>query len=147
MYARLFAADRPLDVGGLVLIDPAHEDMPDAVAAGMPAHAWSRWMADRERPNADGVREADLARHARGRRLPDIPVTVITASERRDGNGWEARFLDEGARRVHASILRGVRLARHIPANGSGHDIPLEAPHSVAGEIVRMVRMTTQVGR
>jgi pimeloyl-ACP methyl ester carboxylesterase len=147
MYARLFASDRPLDVGGLVLVDPAHEDMPEAVVAGMPAAAWSQWMVDRERPNADGVRETDLARHARGSRLPDIPVTVITATERRDGDGWDARFLNEAARRVHASVLRGVRVARHMPAAGSGHEVPSEAPHLVAGEILSMVRMTTRGAR
>jgi len=147
LYARLLAADRPWDVRGLVLVDPAHEDMPDEVLAGMPAQAWSQWMAQRQRPNPDGVREVDLARHARGSRLPDIPVTVITAMERRDGDGWDARFLTEAARRVHASILHGIRSARHIPANGSGHDVPREAPDLVAGEIVRMVNTTTEPER
>ena len=147
LYARLFAADRPLDVGGLVLVDPVHEDMPEAVVPGMPAAEWSRWMEQRESPNADGVREIDLARHARRSRLPDIPVAVITASRRRDGDGWDQRFLSEAARRVHASILRGVRVARHVPASGSGHEVPLEAPDLVAGEISRMVRMTTRPER
>jgi pimeloyl-ACP methyl ester carboxylesterase len=143
LYARLLAADRPHDLGGLVLVDPAHEDMPEEARRGMPAEAWSEWMARRLRPSADGVREIELARHARRSRLPDIPVTVITPMVRRDGNGWDARFLMEAARRVHESILQGVRIARHVPANGSGHDVHLEAPDLVAAEIVRMVRMTT----
>lgn len=147
LYARLLAADRPHDVGGLVLVDPAHEDMPEEAKRGMPADAWSAWMDSRLQPNADGVREIELARHARRSRLPDIPVTVITAMVRKDGDGWDARYLAEAARRVHASILQGVRLARHVPANGSGHDVPLEAPDLVATEITRMVRMTTGPGR
>jgi pimeloyl-ACP methyl ester carboxylesterase len=147
LYARLLAADRPLYVGGLVLVDPVHEDMPEAAVPGMPAAAWSLWLEQRESPNADGVREIDLARHARRSRLADIPVTVITASRRRDGDGWDKRFLSEAARRVHASILKGVRVARHVPASGSGHEVPLEAPDLVAGEISRMVRATTRPER
>jgi len=147
LYARLLAADRPADVGGLVLLEPVHEDMPKAVLPGMPTAAWSEWDTRRRRPNADGVVEIDLAERARGSRLPPIPVTVITATRRREGGGWDARFLNEAARRVHASILRGVRSARHVPASGSGHDVPFEAPDLVAGEISRMVRMTSKAGR
>jgi pimeloyl-ACP methyl ester carboxylesterase len=142
LYARLLAADRPLDVGGLVLVDPTHEDMPEAASPGMPREAWSEWMSQRQTPNRDGVREVDLARQARSSRLPDIPVTVITATVRKDGDGWDARFLSEAARRAHAAVLHGVRAGRHIPASGSGPEVPLEAPELVAAEISRMVHMT-----
>jgi pimeloyl-ACP methyl ester carboxylesterase len=147
LYARLFAADRPLDVGGLVLVDPAHEDLPEAFVAGMPAAARAAWAADREWPNADGVRETELARHARQARLPRIPVTVITAMEHRDGDGWNARLLTEAARRVHASILRQASSGRHIPAHGSTHDVHLDAPDLVAGEVMRMLRATGEILR
>jgi pimeloyl-ACP methyl ester carboxylesterase len=144
LYARLLAMDRPRDVGGLVLVDPVHEDLPEEARRGMPERAWSAWMARRLQPNADGVREIELARHARRSHLPDIPVTVITAMVRQDGDGFDARFLQEAARRVHASILHGVRQARHVPADGSGHDVPSAAPDLVASEIDRMVRLTTE---
>jgi len=144
LYARLYAADRPLDVGGLVLLDPVHEDMPEEARPGMPRAAWSAWMAERIRPNTDGMRESDLARHARNVRLPDIPVTVLTATERRDGDGWDARFLAQAARRVHASILHGVRSGRHIPASGAGPLLPSEDPELVAREIMRVAGMTTR---
>jgi hypothetical protein len=140
------AADRPLALGGLVLVDPVHEDMPEAVVPGMPESARRIWIQELREPNADGVREADLAPHARRSRLPDIPVTVITAMKRRDGGGWDARFLRQAARRVHASLLLGVHQARHIPADRSGHQVPLEASDLIAGEISRMVRMTPQPG-
>jgi len=143
LYARLLAMDRPGDVGGLVLVDPAHEDLPEEARRGMPADAWSAWMARRLQPNEDGVREIELARYARGGHLPDIPVTVVTAMVRQDGGGFDARFLQEAARSVHASILDGVRRARHVPANGSGHDVLSAAPDLVASEITRMVRLTT----
>ena len=140
LYARVFASDRPTDLSGLVLVDPAHEDMPDRVESWMPRSEWSAWMARRTLPNADGVTELAVAERARRSRLPDIPVTVITAAIRPDGGGWDARFVNEAARQLHASILRGVTSGRHIPAERSGHDVQLDQPGLVADEILRVVR-------
>jgi pimeloyl-ACP methyl ester carboxylesterase len=139
LYARLYAADRPGDVAGLVLVEPAHEDMPRRARPGMPADAWNAWMERRRRPNADGVVEERLGERARGSRLPAIPVTVLTATRRRTGEGWDPRFLNEAARQVHESILQGVSGARHVPAAGSGPAIHRDDPALVASEIVRIV--------
>ena len=140
LYARVFAADRPTDLGGLVLVDPAHEDMPDRLQAWMPRSEWAAWVARRRRSNTDGVTELVVAERAGRSRLPDIPVTVITAAIRQDGGGWDARFVNEAARQLHASILRGVTSGRHIPAERSGHDVQLDQPGLVADEILRVVR-------
>jgi pimeloyl-ACP methyl ester carboxylesterase len=141
LYARLFAADRAGDIGGLVLVDPVHEDLPSRVQAGMPRDEWNDWVERLKRPNTDGVTESELGDRARTLRLPDVPVTILTATRRRDGGGWDARFLNEAARDVHASILQGITSARHIPAPGSGPDVHLDDPRLVADEIVRVVRM------
>lgn len=140
LYARVFAADRPTDVAGLVLVDPAHEDMPRRVQTGMPREEWEGWVEARRWPNADGVTELNVGDRARRSRLPDVPVTVITAAIREDGGGWDARFVNEAARRVHASILRGITSARHIPAERSRHDVQLDEPGLVAREILRVLR-------
>lgn len=142
LYARLFAAERPVDVGGLVLIEPAHEDLPEAARPGMPAAAWQAWMRRRAAPNADGVRERDVAERARGMALPNIPVTVITATRRRQGDGWDERFLNEAARRVQASLLHGITVARQVPASRSGPDVQLDQPDLVASEILRVARVS-----
>jgi len=142
LYARLYAADRPGDVGALLLLDPAHEDMPEAVRPGMPRAAWEELTRLRRLPNEDGLREADVAERARQSRLPDIPVTVLTATRRRSGDGWDERFLNQAARRAHASIPQGVTFGRHVPAQGIGHDIHLEAPDVVVAEILRISRIT-----
>jgi pimeloyl-ACP methyl ester carboxylesterase len=141
LYARVYAADRTRDVAGLVLVDPSHESMPERARTGMPADAWDEWMAQRRRPNADGVTEVEVAERARQSRLPLIPVTVITASIRRDGDGWSQRFLNEAARYVHGTILDGVATPRHIPASYSGHDVPSDEPQLVTDEILRMTRI------
>lgn len=142
MYARLYAAGRPADVGALVLLDPAHEDWPEEARHAMPAAAWGEWMRRRSRTNADGVTEIELAKRARGARLPQIPVTVVTASRRPEGAGWDARFMSRAARRVHASILEGIAHGRHIPASRSGHDVRADEPELVAREIGRAARTT-----
>lgn len=139
LYARLYAAGRPVDVGGLLLVDPTHEDMPRRARPGMPQDAWDDWMRRRRMPNGDGLVEARLAERARGSRLPDLPVTVLTATRRRNGDGWDARFLNEAARQVHASIVRGLPGGRHVPARGSGSAVHVDAPDLVASEILRLV--------
>jgi len=140
LYARAFAVDRPTDLAGLLLVEPAHEDMPDRLRTGMPRDAWDMWTAALAEPNSDGVTERSVGRRARRSRLPDIPVTVISAALRRDGDGWDARFVNEAARQLHASILRGVTSGRHIPAERSGHDVQLDQPSLVADEIQRVLR-------
>lgn len=146
MYARLYAADRPRDVAGLVLVDPDHEDMPERIRTGMPRAAWRTWMRAREERNPDGVTEAGVAARLRRTRLPNIPVTVITAAIRQDDEGWDARFVDEAARQVHASILQGLTAGRHIPASRSGHDVQLDEPQLVVEEVLRVVRQSRRAG-
>ncbi len=141
LYARVYAADRPTDLSGLLLVDPAHERMHERLRVGMPPEAWEEWARRRTRPNDDGVTETSVARRARDVRLPEIPVTVITATVRPDGDGWDARFVNEAARELHATILRGVTFQRHVPAQRSGHDVQLDEPGLVAEEILRLTRL------
>lgn len=144
LYARAYASDRPMDLSGLLLVDPAHEDMPDRLRTGMPRDAWEAWTTARTLPNVDGVTERSVGRRLRRSRLPGIPVTVVTAALRQDGNGWDARFVNEAARQVHASILRGATSGRHVPAQRSGHDVQLDQPSLIADEILRLLRVSTR---
>lgn len=139
LYARVYAADRPADVAGLVLIEPAHEDLLRRMRPGMPSQEWDDGMERRERPNADRVVESRVADRARTSRVPSIPVTVVTGTIRRSDAGWDPRFLNEAARQVHAEILRGVELGRHVPASRSGSSPQLDQPDLVAVEISRVV--------
>lgn len=141
LYARLYAADRPRDVSGLVLVEPAHEDLPGKVRLGMPAEEWRAWMLRRQEPNADGIVEARLADRARGSRLPAVPVSVLTGARRPDGDGWNARFVNEAVRQVHASILRSAVSGRHVPAERSGPAIQRDQPQLVVEEVVRIVHL------
>lgn len=141
MYARLFAASRPAAVSGLVLIEPAHEDLPELLQPAMPSEDWGSWMARRLEPNADGVREAELAERARRTRLPSIPITVLTATTRPVPEGWNERFVAEAARQAHESLVRGRTYGRHVPARASGPDVARDEPGLVAEELARVIRL------
>jgi len=143
LYARLYAADRP-DVAALLLVEPSHEDMLERVQAGMNRSEWEELRVARGSINSDGVTEEAVGRRARLVRLPPIPVTVLTATRRPGVDAGTARFINDAARQLHASILRGVPGGRHVPASRSGHDVPLDEPDLVAEEILRLVRITGQ---
>jgi pimeloyl-ACP methyl ester carboxylesterase len=140
LYARLYTLDRPIDVGGLVLVDPDHERMSERIRHAIPPEAWRAREDERSRPNADGVAELEVADRVRGRRMPDLPVTVLTATVREGGPDWDLRFVNEAAHRLHAEILQGVPLARHVPAARSGPEVHVQDPRLVADEIVRVFR-------
>lgn len=139
LYARVYAGDRPLDIDGLVLVEPAHGDLIQRMRTGMPEGDWSDWVARRNRPNLDGVVERRIAERTDRLRSTRVPVTVLTATRRPDGDGWDPRFLNEAARQVHQSMVRGLSFGRHVPAEGSGPLIHEEAPDRVAEEVVRVV--------
>ena len=138
LYARMYVIDRPREVGAMLLVDPSHEDMPRRFEAGMPEGAWRAWVEERQEPNADGVREASLDARLRRTRTPRIPVTVLTAAHPTGGPGWDTRFIAEAARELHAEILQGAAVPRHIPADRSGHDVPRDEPQLVVDEILRL---------
>lgn len=137
-YARMYVIDRPREVGAMLLVAPAHEDMPRRFEAGMPEGVWRDWVAGRQAPNADGVREASLDARLRRLRTPRIPVTVLTAAAHGGGPGWDTRFIVEASRALHAEILQGAAVPRHIPADRSGHDVPRDQPQLIVDEILRL---------
>lgn len=149
LYARIYAGDRPLDVEGLVLVEPAHGDLLRRMRTGMPEAEWDAWAERRNRPNEDGVVERRIAERTDRLRSTTIPVTVLTATRRRAGDGWDARFLNEAARQVHESLVRGLTLGRHVPVERSGPLIQRDDPDRVADEIMRVVEAarTRRAGR
>ena len=138
LYARMYVIDRPRELGALLLVDPSHEDMPDRFEAGMPERERLAWIEQRSVPNSDGIREVSLNARLRRLRTSRIPVTVLTAALRSGGEGWDARFIAEASRQLHAEILQGAAVPRHIPADRSGHDVPRDQPQLVVDEILRL---------
>lgn len=73
-------------------------------------------------------------------------MTVVTATLRPEGTGWVPRWLNEAARRHQGSLAEGLRHGRHVPAPGSGPDLPREAPGLVADEVLRVLSLAPRGG-
>jgi pimeloyl-ACP methyl ester carboxylesterase len=142
MYARLFASLRPGVVTGLLLVEPAHEDLPHLLRPAMTGTDWAAWTARRAEPNPDGIREADLAERARRARATRLPVTVITATDRPVPEGWNERFVHEAARQASESLVRGREFGRHVPARAFAPDVADGQPALIANEVERLLRLT-----
>jgi pimeloyl-ACP methyl ester carboxylesterase len=75
---RLFAGDRPEQVGGLVLVDALSEDLEDGLTADQTAILHS--LNTPPRPGAESVDFTAVATQVRqAPATPDVPVTVLTA--------------------------------------------------------------------
>lgn len=146
LYARLLAAGRPATATGVVLVEPTHEDMLERSRRGVPPEVWDEWSRASTRPNADGVVESELAARARRAVLPPVPVTVVTATVRPTGPGWNPRWIDQAARELQGSLVQGHALGRHVPARGATSEVPTDDPRLVADEIERVVGLARARG-
>jgi pimeloyl-ACP methyl ester carboxylesterase len=139
---RVFAARYQDEVAGLVLVDPAMEDFYTRAAAEQPAAylaqleeeiLWSDGIA------SEGVRREFLAyetsmMQARAARLaPDLPVTVITATEMELPP--ELRAVWVAAQRDWVAEHPGVRQM----LVDDGHRIPQQMPEIVARAVADLV--------
>ncbi len=137
LYSRALAALAPDHVLGLVLIDPAHEDLPDRVRDAMPSHAWRR-LEDSLARNADGIDQRALGAFLRKAPTPRMPLTVITATRRQKGPGWDPDAINAAADELHAQLARESPAGRHVRAEDSGHNVHHDRPDLVLAEIRRL---------
>jgi pimeloyl-ACP methyl ester carboxylesterase len=138
ILVQVLAFRRPDLVAGLVLVDPAHEDMgaalPRAVRWGMRLALEGRHDELRGADNS-AVAIAAALREVRSAAQPfaDMPVVVLSAGRRfprRFRQHWTA--LQEG---LAAAAPHG----RHIIVEGSGHNLHRDAPGVVADAILQVV--------
>lgn len=132
VLVQLLAVQRPDLVAGLVLVDPADEQLADALP----------WLARRAarlarlgRPDElrGGDTAASLALLGELRRtqppFPDVPVVVLSATRgfpRRSRARWT---------RLQAGLAASAPRGRHLVAHRAGHQLHRERPDLVAGAI------------
>lgn len=139
LYARALTIVAPEEVAGLVLVDPAHEDLPDRARSAMPEGVWTE-MVEGFAPNGDGIDQRALGAFLREAPPLAVPVTVISATRRRDGPGWDPDQLDRATRAVHRSIVESTPDGRHVVAEAAGHAVHVDRADLVLDEIAGMTR-------
>ena len=132
MLVQLLAFRRPDLVTGLVLVDPGHEEMENALP--LPAR-WG-WRAintvfpDELHDDAPLTLAAIRELRAAPRPFPDVPVVVLSAAR-----GFPRRFRAHWTR-LQAALAAAASRGRHVVVDGTGHNIPRDRPDAVAGAIL-----------
>ena len=139
IVAQLLAWRRPDLVAGLVLVDPAHERMTEALPR--PARLAIRLARAGRRDELRGDDNAASAAMLRQLRnapqpFPEVPVAVLSATR-----GFPRRF------RAHWTGLQKELAAsagqgRHIVIDGARHRIHQDRPEAVADAILQVVAET-----
>ncbi|MCC6233240.1 MAG: alpha/beta hydrolase, partial [Verrucomicrobiales bacterium] len=133
-YTRVFADLYPSDVAGLVLVDPTQEAFIAWLRRCVP---WFNVVTgeDRARQNEWGS-QVESMQQASAARLPEVPLTLITATATPDvlRRNLVPRVLD-----AHTRWLSSYPGARHVLATNSDHGIVLTHPEIVTEEIRSMV--------
>lgn len=147
---RLYAAQHPDQIAGLVLVEATHEDYPDREKK-------LRSLADKRRietslglaPAAarseyESLRESAAQVRAAGP-LPDVPVVVITAAR-----CCETEALTQAWMELQKDLVRRSPHARHVIAEKSGHYVPFDQPGLIVDalrEVVGTVREKKKITR
>jgi pimeloyl-ACP methyl ester carboxylesterase len=137
IVVQLLAWRRPDLVAGLVLVDPAHEQMTDALPrAARPASRLAR-AGRRDELRGGGVAAASAAilqelRSAR-RPFPNVPIAVLSATR-----GFPRRFRAHWTG-LQAGLAAGAPQGRHIVVDGAGHGIHQDRPDVVADAILQVI--------
>jgi pimeloyl-ACP methyl ester carboxylesterase len=133
-YARVFAGMYPMEVAGLVLIDPTQEEFMEWLKQRFPEFVR---VSDRHKEAQDEVASQwDSLRQAKEAKLPEVPLTLITGMKPHDPL---TRYLLPRWRETHAAWLSQFPQARHIVTTNTGHDVVLNEPLLVIDTIREVV--------
>jgi pimeloyl-ACP methyl ester carboxylesterase len=136
ILVQLLAFRRPDLVAGLVLVDPAHEQ----IASALPRPV--RWgMRIARAGHRDELRGGNTAAgaavlrelRAASRPFPDVPVVVLSAAR-----GVPRRFRAHWTG-LQAGLAAAASQGRHVVVEGTGHNIPGDRPDAVADAILEVL--------
>jgi pimeloyl-ACP methyl ester carboxylesterase len=146
---RLFQAEHPDEVVGMVLVDVTAETVPPP--SGDAEKARERWRDDAEGVDYDTFQAGLADVRASGRSLGDMPLVVLSAA----GKGPPPPDLSpeqvaEMSRRYLAAHEQMAHLSTnsaHLVADRSGHFIQLDAPLLVIASVKQVVEAVRTHGR
>jgi pimeloyl-ACP methyl ester carboxylesterase len=132
LLVQLLSVRRPDLVAGLVLVDPAHEQMTGALPrVARPGLRLARLGRPDELRGGDTAASRAVLDELRVAqpRFPDVPVVVLSASR-----GFPRQFRGHWTE-LQASLAASTPRGRHIVVPGTGHQIHRQWPDLVAGAI------------
>ncbi len=132
ILVQLLAVRLPDLVAGLVLVDPAYEQLTEALP-GVARRGLRLARLGRPDELRGGDTAASLALLRELRRIqppfPDVPLVVLSATR-----GFPRRFRAHWTE-LQAGLAASAPRGRHIVVHGSGHQIHRQRPDVVAGAI------------
>jgi pimeloyl-ACP methyl ester carboxylesterase len=142
ILVQLLAFRRPDLAAGLVLVDPAHEEMNSALP---PPIQWGMRITrtlrrDELRDDAPVTLAALRELRAAARPFSDVPVVVLSAAR-----GFPRRFRAHWTG-LQAGLAAAAPQGRHVVIDGTGHNIPRNRPDLVADTILAAAAQTRASG-
>ena len=142
LYVQLYAYQHADEVGGLVLVDPTHEEFSARLARALAALGTPVPLA----PPEPGVEDLSFPQMREARAsgpFPPMPLIVLSHGRSADPSerppGWPIAEEERMWRESHAELARMVPDGRHLIAETSGHDIHQVQPELVAAAIQAVV--------
>lgn len=140
---RLFAAQHPARVAGLVLVDTPHVDLSIRSAPLLPPGVWEAYV---QRWNSEGVDlEASFAQLRHAPPLPPMPIALLTAAHLSYPDGWPAAALERVRLELQRDLAQSLPGCRHRIVAQSGHMIQLDQPAVVIATIRAMLARHQEV--
>jgi pimeloyl-ACP methyl ester carboxylesterase len=135
IVVQLLAWRRPDLVAGLVLVDPAHEQMADALPRAARRAIRLARAGRRDELRGGAAASAATLRELRGaqRPFPNVPVAVLSATR-----GFPRRFRAHWTG-LQAGLAADAPQGRHIMVDGAGHGIHQDRPDAVAEAILQVI--------
>lgn len=157
ILSRLYASYYPAEIGGMVLVDSAHEDEPDRALALIP----SRTLKDilkQAKPGDLEVQTAERVDNGSVRALmnalnwhSDIPLIVLTQGKPYGPDMVAVPSIAPKAYQLHLALQRNLARrspkGRQIIAKNSGHFIHQDQPELVIDAIRQLFKKVRTMGR
>jgi len=155
---RLYAAQNPAAVAGLVLVDASHEDQDARLQALIGPELWASRQQALAQGNSEGVALETIAAEVRSAPgpggLPPTPLIVLTRGLPGDPSmfppGWPVEAEAQLWRELQADLAGRVPGGRQVVAQHSGHYIHQSEPGLVVEairEVVGAARQANQTGK
>jgi pimeloyl-ACP methyl ester carboxylesterase len=151
---RVFAGTYPAEIAGLVFVDGAQEELEERMAPFLTDEGLRLWRQGWDDVLASGdsegvaytrLAEAQEGLRDEGRRLPDVPLVVLTAGNRAARERLRLDWVPVDAflgvtREIGEETTALSPRGRHVIAEGSGHFVHFDEPGLVLTAIEEVVR-------